>query len=65
MLDSIKQINLLFLANENNDMTTNTIYLDHCYYKDCPPNTPDANICSPQITLSNGIQNITSNYYNS
>jgi len=50
---------ILFLANENNDMTTHTIYLDHCYYKDCPPSTPEANICST------GIQNITSNYYNS
>ncbi|XP_022168280.1 PHD finger protein 3 [Myzus persicae] len=56
---SISTKTFLPQANENSDITTNNIYLDHCYYKDCPPNIPETNICSPRITLSTGIQHIT------
>ncbi|XP_026814023.1 PHD finger protein 3 isoform X2 [Rhopalosiphum maidis] len=56
---SISTQTFLSQANENSDMATaNTIYLDHCYYKDCPPNTSE-NISDSQNTLSTGTQHIT------
>lgn len=48
------------LLNEKDDLSNNPIYLDHCYYKDCPPNTSGSKANTSFITLSTKIQHITS-----
>jgi hypothetical protein len=49
------------LPNES-DMSKNSIYLDHCYYKYCPPNTSNDNQINESFreTLSSKIQQLTS-----
>lgn len=44
------------LSSEKNNMSKNPIYLDHCYYKDFPPNTSE----SYRNSLSSEMQNMTS-----
>lgn len=57
LVNTIFSFILGILPYEKDNISKNTIHLDHCYYKDCPPVISENSITD---TVSSGIQHTTS-----
>lgn len=62
LLINVLCFSLGILYSEKNNISKNPIHLDHCYYKDYPPNTPEYTKTNTSFkhVLSTGIHHIKS-----